>query len=155
MIELYVEKDNQRYGPFYPVDGPIPLHRYCKFKKTRRTSRPDCNFGFTIGLPTRSLGQKMRTTVLRTFKVPEPLLTPLVTSSKNLHTPPLLRRQLLNIPAQPLARLSAEQRAFIDAPLVETLNKKGGHGAGAAAFPIAKRLSEINMLNYRGTLQHA
>ncbi|WP_180277416.1 hypothetical protein [Nostoc sp. 'Peltigera malacea cyanobiont' DB3992] len=26
--ELYVEFSDRRYGPFYPVDGPIPLHRY-------------------------------------------------------------------------------------------------------------------------------
>ncbi len=35
--ELYVERDERRYGPFYPVDGPIPLHRYRKFKKSRTT----------------------------------------------------------------------------------------------------------------------
>jgi hypothetical protein len=39
--ELYVERDEQRYGPFYPVDGPIPLHRYRKFKKTRTQERAD------------------------------------------------------------------------------------------------------------------
>jgi hypothetical protein len=40
--ELYVERGDQRYGPYTPVGGPIPLHRYRSFKKTktqRRTER--------------------------------------------------------------------------------------------------------------------
>jgi hypothetical protein len=40
--ELYVERGEQRYGPYTPVGGPIPLHRYRRFKKTktqRRTER--------------------------------------------------------------------------------------------------------------------
>ena len=39
--ELYVELQERRYGPFYPVDGPIPLHRYRKFKKSRTQERAD------------------------------------------------------------------------------------------------------------------
>lgn len=37
--ELYVEHSERRYGPFLPVDGPIPLHRYRSFKKTRTQKR--------------------------------------------------------------------------------------------------------------------
>lgn len=36
-----MERDEQRYGPYYPVDGPIPLHRYRKFKKSRTQERAD------------------------------------------------------------------------------------------------------------------
>ncbi len=39
--ELYVEFSDRRYGPFYPVDGPIPLHRYRKHKKTKTEERAD------------------------------------------------------------------------------------------------------------------
>ena len=39
--ELYVEHGERRYGPFLPVDGPIPLHRYRSFKKTRTQKRAD------------------------------------------------------------------------------------------------------------------
>jgi hypothetical protein len=39
--ELYVEHSERRYGPFLPVDGPIPLHRYRSFKKTRTQKRAD------------------------------------------------------------------------------------------------------------------
>jgi hypothetical protein len=31
--QLYVEHGDKRYGPYAPIDGPIPLHRYRSFKK--------------------------------------------------------------------------------------------------------------------------
>jgi hypothetical protein len=39
--ELYVEHGDQRYGPYQAVDGPIPLHRYRRFKTTRLQQRVD------------------------------------------------------------------------------------------------------------------
>jgi transposase InsO family protein len=33
--ELYVEFQGQKHGPFYPAAGPIPLHTYSSFKKTK------------------------------------------------------------------------------------------------------------------------
>ena len=39
--ELYVEHDERRYGPYHPVDGPIPLHRYRHFKKTAVEKRAE------------------------------------------------------------------------------------------------------------------
>lgn len=39
--ELYVEHGDKRYGPYAPVGGPIPLHRYRGFKKTRAEQRAD------------------------------------------------------------------------------------------------------------------
>src|SRR6185503_19676879 len=32
--ELFVEHADQRFGPFGPIDGPIPLHRYRSFRKS-------------------------------------------------------------------------------------------------------------------------
>ena len=39
--ELYVEHGEKRFGPYAPVGGPIPLHRYRSFKKTRAEQRAD------------------------------------------------------------------------------------------------------------------
>ena len=39
--ELYVEYGDRRYGPYAPVGGPIPLHRYRRFKKTAYEKRAD------------------------------------------------------------------------------------------------------------------
>jgi hypothetical protein len=37
--ELYVERGEQRYGPYTPVGGPISLNRYRRFKKTKTRRR--------------------------------------------------------------------------------------------------------------------
>src|SRR2546425_2053474 len=39
--DLYVERGEQRYGPYAPAGGPIPLHRYRRFKKTATQQRAD------------------------------------------------------------------------------------------------------------------
>jgi hypothetical protein len=39
--ELYVEYGERRYGPYHPVGGPIPLHRYRRFKKTAIQQRAE------------------------------------------------------------------------------------------------------------------
>ena len=39
--QLYVEHGDNRYGPYAPIDGPIPLHRYRSFKKTRSQQLAD------------------------------------------------------------------------------------------------------------------
>ena len=39
--ELWVEHGEERFGPFRPVGGPIPLHRYRKHRKSRREVRAD------------------------------------------------------------------------------------------------------------------
>jgi hypothetical protein len=39
--EIYVEHGEQRYGPYRPVGGAIPLHRYRRFKKTRTETRAE------------------------------------------------------------------------------------------------------------------
>jgi hypothetical protein len=39
--QLYVEHGEHRYGVYRQIDGPIPLHRYRRFKKTRTQERAD------------------------------------------------------------------------------------------------------------------
>jgi hypothetical protein len=39
--DLYVEHGDERYGPYHPVGGPIPLYRYRQHRKGRREQRAD------------------------------------------------------------------------------------------------------------------
>jgi len=41
--ELYVEHGDKRSGPYYPIGGPILLHRYRAHKKTRHERRADAS----------------------------------------------------------------------------------------------------------------
>ena len=129
--ELYVEKDQQRYGPFYPVEGPIPLHRYRKFKQTKTEARADrvATLAKQLNLPRTALDQNADVQfVLDKAQVPAPTLTPFRDPDPfqefTYPTVLLAKRAIADYLAQPLAKLSPEQRAFIDALLVETLHKK-------------------------------
>jgi len=39
--QIFAEYGERRYGPYRPVGGPIPLHRYRRFKKTDTDERAD------------------------------------------------------------------------------------------------------------------
>jgi len=55
--ELFVEHEDQRFGPFGPIDGPIPLHRYRSFRKStvdERLDRIEALAG-KLGLPRAAL----------------------------------------------------------------------------------------------------
>lgn len=129
--ELYVEKGDQRYGPFYPVDGPIPLHRYRKHKKTKTEERADriADLALKLGLPRTALDKNADLQFLvDKYKEIEPTVTPFNDPDpfQEFTYPSILFAKLAisDYLAKPLAKLSTEQIAFIDGLLAETLNKK-------------------------------
>lgn len=128
--ELYVEKDGQRYGPFHPVDGPIPLHRYRKFKKSKREERTERIEALAkhLGLPRAALERNSELQfldlddatvrpVLIPFQDPDPFgefTYPTVLAAK---------RAIADYLGKPLAKLSENDLAFIDTLVSETLSK--------------------------------
>lgn len=40
--EIYVEFTGKTWGPYYPVSGPVPLHRYRTFRRGKAAERADC-----------------------------------------------------------------------------------------------------------------
>ena len=129
--ELYVERDEQRYGPFYPVDGPIPLHRYRKFKKSRTQERADriAALAKQLDLPRSAL---MGNTDLQLVTDSSVTSTLAMTPFQDLDpyqeftypTTLMAKRAIADYLGRPLAKLSVEQREFICALVEETLTKK-------------------------------
>jgi hypothetical protein len=39
--ELYIEHGDRRFGPYLPVGGPIPLHKFRTYKKSAAQTRAD------------------------------------------------------------------------------------------------------------------
>jgi hypothetical protein len=128
--ELYVEWGEQRYGPFYPVDGPIPLHRYRKFKKTRTQERADriAILAKQLDLPRAALTGNADlqlvveplgdlTLSMTPFQDPDPYL------EFTYPTTLMAKRAIADYLGQPLAKLSVEQREFISTLVEETLGK--------------------------------
>jgi type II secretory pathway predicted ATPase ExeA len=128
--ELYVERDEQRYGPFYPVDGPIPLHRYRKFKKTRTQERADriATLAKQLDLPRAALTgnadlqfgveREPIPGLMQPFQDPDPY------REFTYPTTLMAKLAIADYLGQPLAKLSVEQREFIAALVEETLTKK-------------------------------
>jgi hypothetical protein len=130
--ELYVEYGDQRYGPYLPVDGPIPLHRYRKFKKTSTQERSEriAHLATQLGLPRAALEKHAD---LSHLAAQAPVSTSLAVipfhdldpyQEFSYPTALLAKRAIAQALGCPLAKLSEEQRAFIDTVLAKTLNKK-------------------------------
>ncbi len=125
--ELYVEQGEQRYGPYHPVGGPIPLHRYRRFKKTKfqqRTERIEA-LADRLQLPKAALEgappvlRQLQNTPVCTqaFDDPDPF--------QELTFPSVIvaKRAIANYLGLPLAKLPSEQLEYIDKLLAETLKK--------------------------------
>jgi hypothetical protein len=124
--ELYIEHGDRRSGPFSPVDGPIPLHKYRKFQKSKADERADrvAALADRIGLPRAALdGGELPSTpsatpvARRSFIDPDPFQT--------LAYPNIIAAKLAVADeiGMALAKVTPEDRAFIDALLRETLAK--------------------------------
>lgn len=127
--ELYVEHDTQRYGPYSPINGPIPLHRYRKFKKTKTEKRLEKiealakslvlgesedgkhkEFAFLTETETNLPSQP--------FQDPDPFHEIYFTSGIKA------RLAIADYLGKPLALLTSAQKDWIDALLEETLDKQ-------------------------------
>lgn len=126
--ELYVEHGERRYGPFLPVDGPIPLHRYRSFKKTRTQKRAERieSLAKQLSLPNSVIGQDNpcdsvgSTTQLKV----QPFVEPNPFQELTFSTVIAAKLAIADYLARPLAKLTPEQMAYIDAVLLTTLNKQ-------------------------------
>jgi hypothetical protein len=125
--ELYVEYEGERSGPYYPVSGPIPLHRYRAFKRGRVEERADRirQLADQLGLPMAALaGREVR---LQPPTIPPDIPTqPFDAGALEYSFPSTVAAKLAIADdlGQPLAKLPADDRAFIDQVLAETLMQR-------------------------------
>jgi hypothetical protein len=125
--ELFVEHDDQRFGPFGPIDGPIPLHRYRSFRKSAADDRLDRIEALAgkLGLPRAALDEPAPMAIAPAvitatvpFNDPDPF--------RELHFPSVLAAKLAiaDYLGRPLAKLAAEDLATINALLARTLERR-------------------------------
>jgi transposase len=125
--QLYVEHSEKRYGPYAPIDGPIPLHRYRRFKKTRSQQRAERIEGLAehLSLPRAALSAYpvLSSTLSSPAVAKQPFVDP--DPFHELTFPSVLdaKQAIANHLALPLARLAPEQLAALNALLNETLAK--------------------------------
>jgi hypothetical protein len=125
--ELYVESKQKRGGPYFPSQGPIPLHRYRQLKKTMAEKRADAigNLAKSISIPKEALSarpfapQCESEQLLSVAFVQPDLFNPLEYAS-----PLEAKRAVMRHLGKPLAKLSCQQREVIDSIVKATLNKE-------------------------------
>lgn len=127
--DLYVEHGERRYGPYIPVGGPIPLHRYRTRQKTRGEERADriAALAGRLGLPRAALEGNPDLAGPPAPPRPEPARVPFADPDpfEEIAYPSAIRAKLAiaDLLGRPLARLSDEERAWINGLLAETLAK--------------------------------
>ena len=146
--ELWVEHGDERMGPFRPVGGPIPLHRYRKHRKSRHAVRADqvAALAGKLALPRAALSGENAVVMtgvarevdaaaipLRPFQDPDPFHE-LVFANQIA-----ARRAIADEVRVPLATLSDDDRAFIDALLDRTLARPEILAAVRDRFPQGRR----------------
>jgi hypothetical protein len=125
--DLYIEDGDERYGPYHPVGGPIPLHHYRKHRKGRREQRADrvaalaralqVSRAVLEGCPALASEQEPAPP-RRAFVDPDPFRE--FTFSNRI----IAKLAIAAVLGMPLARLPEEDRAFIDAVVTETLERR-------------------------------
>lgn len=143
--ELWVEFEGERSGPYLPAGGPIPLHRYRKHRKSRREVRADQVEALAgrLSLPRAALSgeadvvmtssRPAAVTPVRPFRDPDPF------HELAFASPLAARRAIADEVRLPLAKLSDDDRAFIDALLVRTLGRPEILAAVRDRFPQGRR----------------
>ena len=126
--ELYVEHQENRYGPYVPIGQPIPLHSYRSFKKTNTQKRADRIEALAeqLTLPSSAIGQVELTMVaenvipfpVRSFVDPDPFEE--LTFKNAIEAKKAIAYYLV----KPLAKLTPEQMATVESILSKTLNKE-------------------------------
>jgi len=146
--ELWAEYGEERYGPFLPAGGPIPLHRYRKHRKSRREVRAD-QVGALAGklaLPRAALSGEDGVVMVdagpdvgaakmpvRPFRDPDPF------RELGFANPIAARRAIADEVRLPLAKLSDDDRAFIDTLLARTLARPEILAAVRERFPLGRK----------------
>lgn len=126
--ELHVEYNGEKFGPFHPVSGPIPLHRYRSFKRSKADERADHIRALAdqLDLPIAALsGNDIRLST--PASVPADIARqPFDAQAHEYHYPTTIAAKLAIADdlARPLTKLSPEDRGFIDQVLGETLNRR-------------------------------
>ncbi len=124
--ELYVEYQSERFGPYQPVDGPIPLHRYRTFKKSKADERADRieQLAQQLGLPRAALSGEPDLQLAPVGSAVELRKQPFEPVRNDCY-PTVIAAKLAIADelAKPLATLPLEDRQFIDQVLQETLER--------------------------------
>jgi hypothetical protein len=125
--ELYVEHEGERFGPYHPVSGPIPLNRYRAFKRGKDQEQADRirRLANCIVLPIAALaGDDVR--LIAPAAPPVVPMQPFDVQAFEYRFPDYIVAKLAVADelGRSLATLSADEKAFVDGVLAETMIRR-------------------------------
>ena len=127
--ELYVEFGGERFGPYQPVSGPIPLGRYRAFKRSKSMERADRirQLAGQVGVPIAALsGEDVQ--LVKSIDAGDEVIPsqPFDAQVMEAHFPNGVTAKLAIADdlGLPLSKLVAEDKAFIEQVLAETLIRR-------------------------------
>lgn len=126
--DLYVEFGENRSGAYSPVDGPIPLHHYRSFKKTKTQKRADRieALAAELKIPKTALEDHPQLpSALKGFEIPlKPFSDP--DPFQEITFPGIIaaKKAIADHLGMPLAKLDPKQLEQVDQILSETMNKR-------------------------------
>jgi len=126
--EIYVEHNNTRYGPYKPDGGPIPLHSFKKFAKTKREKLADRieNLAKALKIPKFAMNgveEAIPTALIAHERIPS---IPFPEDAEEPDFPNASQAKLAisRYLGRDIPDLPAESRAFIGELVASTLNKR-------------------------------
>jgi hypothetical protein len=127
--ELYVEYAGERFGPYHPVSGPIPLGRYRAFKRSKSRERADRirQLAGQVGVPKAALSredvQLAQPVEIESETLPR---QPFEVQVLEAHFPNMIIAKLAIADdlGLPLSKLALEDKTFIEQVLSETLMRR-------------------------------
>ena len=126
--QLYVEHGERRYGPYAPSGGPLPLHRYRSFKKTRSQQRADRLEALAEQLVLPQAALREMPTLSSSFTpfapATQPFADPDPFHELTFRSALDAKRAIADHLGMPLAKLVPDQLATLNALLNATLAKQ-------------------------------
>jgi len=126
--ELFVEWEGQKFGPYHPSGGPIPLHRYRKPKKSERAKRIESVAALAdqISLPREAVSGALQPVATAEI-IPLPKVTfadPDPWGEIAYSTTLSARRGIADQLRRPLGELGKDDLEFVTQLVGRTLKKK-------------------------------
>ncbi len=129
--ELFVEHGEEKFGPFRPDDGPIPLHKFRAVRKSKADKRADSieKLAKEIALPKEALTEDSRTTDAFKRSLSEGTAVVQFDDPDPFHEfsyPNILeaKKAIAGYLGVPLSKLSEEEKEEIDTIVSGTLLKR-------------------------------
>lgn len=127
--ELYVEHEDNRYGPYKPSGGPIPLHTFRRHKKTKRekTAEKIDELAQNLSVPRIVLSGKPEDNTLASLvkqAIPsQPFVNRFEPAEPDFQNAVLAKLAIKQYLGTSIADLPADTQAFIADLVATTLNK--------------------------------